>query len=615
MSKYDTLVNVLDQLRQEAPSDYAKYRPIPTDIEKVNQARSRALIHLFLKVKFGLLGFDDREKYITDGTDDGGVDAYFIDQENHKVYVVQAKFRTNAKNYENKHILLEELLKIDLDRMTDGEITDESGSEYNGKIKQFIRELSTIKDIGRYTYEVIILANLSDTKPSAIKKLTGGFSGEIYDYEKVYDGLVFPVVTGTFYNNSQLYISLNLDNKTSSSARITYNVETEFKNCDITVVFVPTEEIGRILYKYKNSILTFNPRCYLELRSNSVNKDIYETILTKASNEFALFNNGLTMLSDNTSVSEHIGKKGKAQIVIENPQIINGGQTAFTLSRIYEEIVMGKLSKDTFNNKEVLLKIITFEKSANEDEGRKLELIESISKATNSQSQVSDSDRRSNDRIQVQLQRLLFSKYGVYYERKKGEFADGIKDKYISRAQVIDREVFLRIAMACDGYPSQARRSSSRAIFQEDHFNKFLNDEARVTEYYYAYLIHQHLGALERHHSSDLKDPFGTSGYGHALRYGKYAVTFASIQAYFKNENSLRHIEKHVMQALKLWLKFEEFATDLPANSGYFKSYIHHETGAEIRDYNYDGYYKGRTINNDIATYFEAERVLEEMMQ
>ena len=70
MSNYDTLVKILDQIRNEAPSQYKSYYPVESDIEKVNQARSKAFIHLFLKVRFGLLDFLEREKRVTDDTDD-----------------------------------------------------------------------------------------------------------------------------------------------------------------------------------------------------------------------------------------------------------------------------------------------------------------------------------------------------------------------------------------------------------------------------------------------------------------------------------------------------------------------------------------------------------------
>ncbi|TOO19306.1 AIPR family protein, partial [Vibrio parahaemolyticus] len=70
----------------------------------------------------------------------------------------------------------------------------------------------------------------------------------------------------------------------------------------------------------------------------------------------------------------------------------------------------------------------TFGSQSSSDETKKRHLIESISKATNRQSEVSDADRRSNDKIQIDLQDEIFDKFGYYYERKKGEFADGLKD-------------------------------------------------------------------------------------------------------------------------------------------------------------------------------------------
>lgn len=608
MSKYDTLINILDRIRFEAPVTATRYRPKHDDLERLNQARSRALIHLYLKVSFGLLEFMDREKLITDGKQDGGIDAYFIDESEKKIILVQSKFRTHAGNFENKEIALPELLQMDVDRISDGESTDENGNEYNGKIQQLLRELSEIPDTGRYTFKVVILANLKHIKQSALSKLSGGFPVEVFDFNRTYKELVFPVVTGTYYNQSELCISLNLTNKSSSSARISYNVETEYKDCDITVVFVPTEEIGRILYKYKNSILKFNPRCYLELRSNEVNKDIYETITNKKTNEFALFNNGITMLSDDTSFNERIGQKDKAQIIIENPQIINGGQTAFTLSRIFEEMIEGKRDKTIFNNKEVLLKIITFGKSASADEGHKLKLIEEISKATNRQSQVSDADRRSNDKIQIELQDQLFDQFGVYYERKKGEYSDGVRDKYISRNQIIDREVMLRLAMACAGYPAQARRSSSRVIFQEDNFTKFLSDATSSVKYFYAYLCHQHLISLEKDMAEDSQDPYGTTSYGQAIRYGKYAVTSVVVSKHFIDQTSIDDIANHVRIIIGQWLQFETYASEKKENSDYFQIHHKEDETTTTRNYNYDGYYKGRTLNSDLFKYFKLKR-------
>ena len=97
------------------------------------------------------------------------------------------------------------------------------------------------------------LKNISETN---LKKITGGFDIEVFDYEKVYNQIIFPIISGTYYNKEEIYIRINLVNR-SSDESVTYNVETEYGSCTITVIFVPVSEIGRIMYQYKNSILKF----------------------------------------------------------------------------------------------------------------------------------------------------------------------------------------------------------------------------------------------------------------------------------------------------------------------------------------------------------------------
>ena len=76
---YATLCKVLDRLRNEAPRSDTNYHPAAENSDGLIQARSRALLHLFLKAKFGQVEFEKLEKLITDGPHDGGIDAYFID--------------------------------------------------------------------------------------------------------------------------------------------------------------------------------------------------------------------------------------------------------------------------------------------------------------------------------------------------------------------------------------------------------------------------------------------------------------------------------------------------------------------------------------------------------
>lgn len=492
MTKFEILVNILDTIIKEAPSSMSKKYPSSNDdIDSLNQARSRAFIHLFLKVNFGLLDFEEREHFITDGSYDGGIDGYFINSENKTIYFIQSKFRSNGKNFESKQITLEEILVMDVNRILDGETTDENGNEYNGKIKQLQREISTTEGIARYSNQIIILANLHDVKQSDLRKLTEGFACQVFDFEQCYDKLIFPVITGTFFNATDLCINIDLSNKNAGS-KISYTVQTKKGKCEITVLFVPTIELGRIMYKYKNSILKYNPRSYLGHEGKNVNNAIRETIIESDTNEFALFNNGITMLSDETNINEKIGQKYKAQLIVKNPQIINGGQTSYTLSRIFAENMNGDVEK-IFQNKEVLVKIITLQD--NNDLDSKIELINEISEATNKQTPVINADKISNDKLQIQLQKYLFEKYGLLYERKRGEFADGIFLKYISENTVLERNLLYRMYYASNGEISKAREK--RLFFKQGlSFNDFTKDN-KLDNTYFGYLCFKKISKVQ----------------------------------------------------------------------------------------------------------------------
>lgn len=605
MSKYETLVNVLDKIRLEAPEPFKRYRPAEDKTEELNHARSRAFIHMFLKVKFGVLDFTEREKYITDDPQDGGVDGYFIDEEAKKVYFIQSKFRTTERNFSAKEILFSELLQMDCDRMTDGKEAYENDVPYNAKIKSMLRQIQKIPDIGRWNYEVIILANVSaKITTSQIRKLTGGFPGILYDHARVYRDLLFPVVQGTYYNPAELRISINLSNTSSQSAKVTYKVKTTKKECDITLVFVPTIEIAKSMYKYRNSILKFNPRSYLELTNNDVNKEIASSILALSTNEFALYNNGITILSYGTDFNEKIGQKDKAQLIITQPQIINGGQTAYTLSRLYEDNIITNKQTNIFENKEVLLKIITFHPEDQPAVSDHLDLIEAISRATNQQSVVNEADRRSNDQIQVQLQDFLFDTYGYFYERKRGEYADGVRAGYIQRSQIIDREIFLRMCKCCDKEPAAARRMGLIQLFEPQHFSRTLVDPNRFEEYFFAYNCFSLIQQKKKDFSRDRTNKFGFRSYGNGLQFGMYAIVTACHLQYDSSE-SLAKVGNIVESVLERWMKFENYAVEQSHNGDYFRRHEDPTTGESRIDQNFNNYYKGKTLISDLLAFFE----------
>ncbi len=596
MSKYQDLVRVLDKICDEAPKGSPLYHPALGNVSAIEQARSRAYIHLFLKAKFGILSFDEREAFITDGSADGGVDAYFVDKEHRRVYFIQSKFRNNDSNFAEKTISYSELLAMDVDRITQGEEKDANGDPYNEGIKRLIEVLQSIDNLGRYEFIVVLIANVKDSSKRHLGKLIGAYRTEVYDFERVYEEILFPVVSGSFYDVRELKIVLNI-NRESSGHRIQYYADTEYGECTVNACFVPTIEIAKTLYKYKNSILRFNPRSYLELVRGNVNVKIANSIRNKQHNEFALFNNGITMLSDETEYSDRAGRRNTAELYLSNPQIINGGQTAYTLSRLYEECLpMGRF--DIFNGKEVLLKVISFNDSEvemTEDRlSEKLKLIEQISVATNQQSPVSEADRRANDRVQVEMQHLIFKDFGLYYERKRGEFSDGLAHGYIIRSQLIDRDEFLRCRVAMHN-PAGARSIGASRLFSKGFFDAEFPDSTGYRQYMFAYKAYQSID------SRVLTD-------AGVKYYARYAVIYVASKHFDESLAPQQYDEKAseiVSSILARWRGFEQAAMQNEENRTY---YFREQAGgtADLKqvDANWQGYYKGRTLQGDLDKFF-----------
>ncbi|MCF8029884.1 MAG: AIPR family protein [Desulfohalobiaceae bacterium] len=586
--QYNMLITVIDRLRKEAPSEYKKYYPQEEDYENLNKARSLTFIHLLLKVKFGLVKFRQRERLITDGPYDGGVDGYFIDENNKKLYLIQSKFRTSAKNFENKSIDAEDLLKMEIGRITKGEICDSKGNEFNEKIKSLQEKLKSIRDIAKYDYIVLFLGNVFKHSDEQIRRMIENCEYIIYDSCKAYKDLLFPLATGTYYDPDEITISLDLNQK--ESTRLKQSIDTEFGQYNVTVLFVPTEEIAKIMMKYKNAILKYNPRNFLSLKSGNVNDNIRKSITSQQKNNFAIINNGITLLSDNISITESTGTHNTGQLILNKPQILNGGQTAYTLSSIYEKY--RKYQSNPLKDKEVLLKVIT---PMTEDDTFSTDFIQLISNATNQQNVVNEADRRSNHSIQIQLQKIIFEEYGYFYERKAGEFHDGVNEGLIDKNLIIDRLTFIKSFLSYLGKPAKAKRSNQKTLFKENFFNSTINDIERYKEMFFSYIIYTILDEYEQKYANNFDS---IKHYGYALVYGKFAVVASISHTISQIENDLSDLieqaRSYVDKHLSIWPNFEEFVKNWRKDLKYFN---------ESRS-DFQSYYKVDYLDEDVVLYF-----------
>lgn len=481
-----------------------------------------------------------------------------------------------------KSLSADELIRMEVSRILRGEDKDSSGNDFNSKIKELQKKWKELPDHAHYHYKVIILGNVKSYSDEQIKKLIDFSDYEIYDFEKTYKELVLPLCSGTFYNPKEITITIRLNDREPSALK--RKITTKYGDYDVRILFVPVKEIGRIMSKYRNSILKYNPRNYLSLSSNTVNKNIKETLTSSSTNEFALYNNGITLLASKFGISETTGDANFGQVIINFPQIINGGQTAYTLSKLYDDSIGN--DDGALDDKEVMLKIII----VNNLETVNVKLVEELSNSTNQQSRVEEADRRSNDKMQIEIQEAIFSDFGYFYERKRGEFYFGEDSGYIDKKLVIDRYDFLRAYLAFRGQPRWARQRGSETLFRSDNFKATIVDSSDYRRMFFAYMILKKLYSLTV-----------TSDWGNGLRYGKMAIVASIGHMLFGREITIENlfttIDEMILKAKEEWLTFESSVLSIKENQ---------ETYSDDEGFDFDNYYKGKTVNEDVKKYFSS---------
>ncbi len=580
-NKYNLLVHILDQIAEKAPENLSIYHPEQGDTDTEIHKRSRAFMHLFLKVRFGILDFDIAESQITDGTNDGGLDAYHIDEEEKKIYLIQSKFSATPENFERNSVNGYELFRMELDRIiSDGENTARNGNRYNGKIIDFQEKLQNIQNLNRYDYILVYLGNVS-SRIDTVQLLQ--VSGNVCDTAEIINGTTFykdvlmPYLQHDFFNQKDFVLKIQVHRNQSN--RISYGVDLGDEiRAGVELAFVPTKEIASMMSKYRNSLLRYNPRCYVGLTRGGVNQAIQESMRNTELNEFSLLNNGITVICNDFSYSDRNAEPGVATLLVTNPQIVNGGQTAFTLAHLLEN----SEDVDHFRNKEVLVKFITLP-----DRENMTNVIEKISKATNNQTPVSMADRKSNDENLVELQNYLFNTHGLLLERKRGQFYDAVQNGLVDKDSIVLSELLMRLLLVYRGEVARARSSGAETMFRNYNL-----DDVDYGELYLLIKIYRKIEQEEnRDRGVSQRNRYKIDEWGNGLRYGKYAITYF---VYKLTNSEDDQIDEKINIAREKWNDFETTVSNNPRNENY-----------NVDGFDFANYYKGSTVNTELNEYLE----------
>ena len=233
-----------------------------------------------------------------------------------------------------------------------------------------------------------------------------------------------------FYGASEIYESIT----SNESSNLIIDLKREFgaslygirisstKDFDIYLTSIPGRLLARIYDSHKSRLLEGNVRSYLK-RTQKTNSGIVRT-LQNVPSEFVAYNNGLSTVASSNGTDIKTIKGNFVEInVLNQLQIVNGGQTTVT---IYE------CSKDPLDLSEVIvpMKLTILKRRENE-----AEMVSNISRYANTQTAIAKSDLSSNEPFYKEMEKLSRNtpcykdnivasntEYYWFFERSNGQY-------------------------------------------------------------------------------------------------------------------------------------------------------------------------------------------------
>lgn len=193
----------------------------------------------------------------------------------------------------------------------------------------------------------------------------------------------------------------------------------------------------------------------------NVNNEIQETLTSETGEEFWWLNNGVTILA-----SEIVAPGGK-ELIIHNPEIVNGLQTS---SEIHQFFTMN-LERIYNEKRDILVRVIVPESEETRDK---------IIRATNSQTPIPKSSLRATDQIHRQIEDYLKPR-GLYYDRRKNFYKnEGKKPKEIVSIAFMSQCLMSTLMQK----PDFARARPSTLLEDDASYSKLFNINNDLNIYY-----------------------------------------------------------------------------------------------------------------------------------
>lgn len=418
-------------------------------LNKVEAAKK--LTQFYAEARFKI-GPDDFNRQYTDGTDDGGIDFYHT--EDSTFFIFQTKFSISPKKVSSAEIL-DEIRK--LKNTLTGTNPNRKASDFVNAIKREIENKDAILEVVWLTTNIVDQSIRDEIQNDleSWRKENGWLLGVDFVAIDKYalESVIYDVKHGYIPYTGKKILKLEQGQwiETTWEETNVYSVVCTVNVNDILKWFRTSDEINRFLQK--------NVREFLG--ESKINKAIATSYL-KTPSWFWYKHNGIIIFADNLFID-----KTKMELVLRNPQVVNGGQTLKALFSAYDK------NNRTDNSAKVILRIYRLPYEDTETYKRSIEIISAL----NSQNKINPSDLRSTDPRQIRLE-LLFKRIGKGYKylRKRA------KEAKSGPSSITMRNLALRYYVCKKNAPHEGVRGNVEELFEEENKYNEVFDEAAINK-------------------------------------------------------------------------------------------------------------------------------------
>ena len=379
----------------------------------------------------------------------------------------------------------------------------EEESDIKFEVSNYFKDIS--KKIKRVKITIFTDAELRTRKKSLESKITDDieFILNILDFKRYSD------INNSLDGDTEIEINIPDLNEPPIPCLQAFSGSQEYKSY---LCVMPGTLLAKIYGIYGAKILESNVRSYLQNKTK-VNRKIRETIEDQPDMFFA-YNNGLTVTASEIKIDHN-----HMITSLRNFQIVNGGQTTASILNAYDNKY--RKNHPNFGDKIdiskifVQMKLSVIEKShdINEDENTVIDydnLVSNISRFSNSQNKINESDFFSNSPFHVRMEqfsRTIFApkkeneivQTKWFYERARGQYnssyrTESQKKKHMSefpkQNKLMKSELgLLYFTYNKEPFKTKAGQEKSFAMFAEETEKDWAKNEDNYNEKYFKDLI------------------------------------------------------------------------------------------------------------------------------